>query len=218
MNIFKVVIKIFLALILPIVSYFTISYIIQLFPTSDKCQKGEDYFYIYHSDVHTEIIFEIKRDKKLFLEKFPNLLRGQTRGYLAFSYGDKDFMMKVPDWDHIKPKIAIKALFVNTQALLRVGHYHGIYLDKVTKLKISHKCKERLLNIIFDNFISKDNRFVRFRDNLGDKTTFYFLAKKPYNLWNTCNSWSGNVLRESGISMGYWTPLASQVGYHLKGK
>ncbi len=217
MRLLKIIIGVILSLIFIIISYFTLSYLIQLSPSSNKCQKGNDYFYVYHSDVHTEIIFEIKKDKKLFLQKFPNLLRGQARGYLAFSYGDEDFMMKVPDWDHIEPKIALKALFVNTQALLRVGHYYGIYLDKVTKVEISHECKEKLLEIIFDNFISKDNKFVRFVDNLGDKTTFYFLAKKPYNLWNTCNSWSGDILRESGISMGYWTPLADQVGYHIKG-
>ncbi len=214
----KVLIKIFLAFILPIFFYFFISFLIQLFPSSDRCEKGGDYFYVYSSDIHTEIIFDIKQDKKLFLKNFPNLLKGQTEGYLAFSYGDKDFMMKIPDWDHIKVPIALKALFTNTQALMRVGHYYRIYLNKVTKVEISHECKKRLLKNIFAEFILKNNRFVHFRDNLGDNNTFYFLAKKPYNLLRTCNSWSGDILRESGFSMGYWTPLAVQVGYHLKGK
>ncbi len=216
MNILKVIIKIFFTLLLPIFLYFLISYLVQLFPSSDNCQKGDDYFYIYHADVHTEIIFEIKKDQKLLLQKFPNLLRGDARGYMAFSYGDRDFMLKVPDWDHVDPTLAFNALFTNTQGVFRVGHYYGIYLDKVTKIYTSTKCKRELLNLILDSFSQKGGKFIHFEDNLGDINTFYFLAKKPYNLFHTCNSWSGDVLRESGFSMGYWTPLANQVGYHIK--
>ena len=218
MNVVKIIIKLFFILLLPVILYFLLSYLMQLIPSSQKCQKGDDYFYLYHSDVHTEIILEIKKHKKLLLKKFPHLLRGRTKGYIAFSYGDQDFMMKVPDWDHIEPQIALKALFLNTRGLLRVGYYYGIYLDKVTKIKTSSHCKKHLLEVVFDSFRSKENRFVRFEDTLSDNNTFYFLAKKPYNLLYTCNSWSGDILRKTGFSMGYWTPLAEQVGYHIKGK
>jgi len=71
---------------------------------------------------------------------------------------------------------------------------------------------------MLDTFKSKDNKFMRLEDDLHDNNTFYFLAKKPYNLIHTCNSWSGDILRKGGLSMGYWTPLADQVGYHIKEK
>ncbi len=216
MKFFKIITQTFLFLLLLVFSYFAISYLIQLIPSSQKCQKNGDYFYVYHADVHTEIILEINKHKDLLLQKFPHLLRGRTKGYISFSYGDKDFMMKVPDWDHINFQLALNALFINTQGVLRVGYYSGVYLDKVTKVDISNSCKKKLLEIILDTFKSKNNKFMRIEDDLHDNNTFYFLAKKPYNLLHTCNSWSGDILRKSGLSMGYWTPLADQVGYHIK--
>ncbi|RUM71342.1 MAG: hypothetical protein DSZ07_00665, partial [Sulfurovum sp.] len=32
-----------------------------------------------------------------------------------------------------------------------------------------------------------------------------------YNLFNTCNTWTGDQLREANVSISYWTPLSSNI-------
>jgi hypothetical protein len=40
---------------------------------------------------------------------------------------------------------------------------------------------------------------------------FFYDAKANYNFINTCNTWTGDKLRESNVTMPYWTPFVWSV-------
>jgi len=151
--------------------------------------------------------------KDEYQKRFPNLLKGQNYGYLAFSYGDKEFMMKVPTWSDVKLGITLKSLFTNTPGLLRVGHYGGINKEDSVKITLSKLCLEKLQKSILNSFSEKNNKFQRYFDHYKHPKVFYFQAKKSYNLFNTCNTWTGDRLRDAGLKVSYHTPFAQQVIY-----
>jgi len=185
------------------------------FPTNKKCTDTTKTIFLYQSTAHTEILIPLPYFKKDYQKNFPNLIKNNTHGYLAFSYGDEEFMMKVPTWDKIKINIALKSLFTNTSALLRVGYYWGIKEEECIKIKLSKKCLEKLNQSILNSFTLKDSHFQRYFDHYKESNTFYFKAKKSYNLFHTCNSWTGDRLRDAGLGVPFITPFAQQVTYNL---
>lgn len=199
-----------------IIIYIIFSFILLLFPSEKLCTNETKTIYIYHDTAHTEIMIPVKYFKDAYQKRFPNLLRGQNYGYLAFSYGDKEFMMKFPTWNDIELGIALKSLFINTPALLRVGHYRGINKEDSVKIKLSKECLEKLQKSILNSFSEKNNKFQRYLDHYKHPKVFYFQAKKSYNLFNTCNTWTGDRLRDAGLKASYLTPFAQQVIYPYK--
>lgn len=187
-----------------------------LFPTEKQCTKETKTIYVYHDAAHTEIMIPLHYFKDTYQKQFPNLLKGQKYGYLAFSYGDKEFMMKIPTWDDIDYGIALKSLFTNTPALIRVGHYGGINKEDSVKIKLSKECLEKLQKSISNSFSQKNSKFQRYYDHYKHPKVFYFQAKKSYNLFHTCNTWTGDRLREAGLKAPYLTPFAQQIIYPYK--
>ena len=212
----KKIMQIIIFLLAPLVIYTVLSFILLLFPSSNLCKKGTKTVYIYADMAHTEIIVPVNYFSDDYKNSFPNLLKNQNYGFLAFSYGDEEFFMNVPTWEDINYKIALKSLFLNTPALVRVGHYGGINKELCVKVELSDNCLEKLNQSIFDSFKTKDKHFIRYNDHYKNRKVFYFQAKKSYNLFYTCNSWSSEKLRDAGIKTSYLTPFAYQVVYPLK--
>jgi hypothetical protein len=158
----------------------------------------------------------IQQFKDEYQKKFPKLLKNRSLGYVAFSYGDKEFMMKVPTWSDIDYKIAFKSLFINTPALIRVSYYWDINKDNCIKIELSKGCLKKLKQSIFNSFSRKKNYFIRYKDHYKQHNIFYFQAKKSYNLFHTCNSWTGDRLKDAGLKASYLTPFAQQVIYPYK--
>jgi uncharacterized protein (TIGR02117 family) len=211
----KSLIKYILWFITPIFLYVLLSFVLIFFPSQKNCTDKEKTIFIYQSTAHTEILIPLPYFGQKYQKSFPQLIKNNTNGYLAFSYGDKEFMMQVPTWDKIKLDVALKSLFTNTPALLRVGYYWGIKEEECIKIKLSQKCLEQLNQSILNSFVTKDKHFQRYFDHYKEPNTFYFKAKKSYNLFHTCNSWTGDRLRDAGLGVPFITPFAQQVTYNL---
>ena len=205
--------QLILLLLSPLIIYIIFSFVLLLFPSYNQCTKETKTIYIYHDTVHTEIMIPVNYFKEEYQKRFPNLLKGQNYGYLAFSYGDKEFMMKFPTWNDVELGVALKSLFINTPALLRVGHYGGVNKKESVKIMLSKPCLEKLQQSILNSFSEKNSKFQRYLDSYKHPKVFYFQAKKSYNLFHTCNSWTGDRLREAGLKASPLTPFSQQVVY-----
>jgi len=200
-------------LLSPVVLYIVISFVLLLIPLKSQCAKETRSIYIYQDIAHTEIMIPVNYFPLSYQKHFPNLLKGQNHGFLAFSYGDKEFMMKVPTWNELDFGIAVKSLFLNTPGLLRVGHYSAINKKESVEIKLSTTCLKKLHTSILNSFSEKNSKFQRYFDHYKHPKVFYFQAKKSYNLFHTCNSWTGNKLKDAGLKVPYLTPFSQQVIY-----
>ncbi len=204
----------FLFLVLLVGTYVAMASLFSYFPKASACEGKEQEIYLYHDErflSHSEIIIPIAPFQKAFIRAFPTLLHHNPRGYLAFSYGDRDFMMDAGGFDDINLTLALRGLFINTPALIKVGHYGGIYKDKCQKIKLSKACLAALKDSILRSFAQTSGQNIRYHDRYGYGDIYYYKAKEPYNLFHTCNTWTGDRLREAGLSMPYWTPLAQNI-------
>jgi len=129
--------------------------------------------------------------------------------YVSYGWGSEVFYTNVPTWDDLSFKIATQALITQQDAVMHVTEhfnieddwiYVPIYPDNLNTMK-------RLINESF-TYDENDKR-IQISNNL-------YKANGKYNLFNTCNSWTNNILKQSNIESCYWTPFSYQIINNLK--
>jgi uncharacterized protein (TIGR02117 family) len=223
MFILKKIFSLFMVLLFMVVLYIGVAWILSYFPTSSNCtEEQNETIYLYHDKhllSHTEIILPIRPFAQEYLNAFPTLLQHHTSGYIAFSYGDRDFMMDKNGFDDLNLTLAMRGLFINTPALIKVGHYGSFAKERCEVLKVSRACVTRLIESIRQSFAQKSGKNIRIKDAYGYYYVYFYKAKEPYNLFHTCNTWTGDRLRDAGLAQPLWTPFAqSVIGYNEKKK
>ncbi len=179
----------------------------------EKNQPDQIPVYISTNGMHTDLIVPVKTEKIDWSQK---IKYSQTAGkdslqnFIAFGWGDREFFLNVPDWDHIKFSIALKAVSgLNTTAM------HTTYLKQVeededcVKIMISEKQYAQLVNYIQKYFNQdKNGNFINIvTSNAYGSTDAFYEAHGVYNLFFTCNTWTNSALKESGLKACLWTPF-----------
>ena len=201
---FKSLFSLLLFLLLLVALYFLSAYLFTLFPkTTPQKHKQEKEVYLLYSDIHSDIVFEIH---DINLSKFPEF-KHKKQGYLAFGWGDKETYLNTPNIADIKLSTTLKALFLNTPSLMHVSYIPNILqYQKVKTIQLSTPQYNHLKNSIMQSFNFKGERYKGY-----GREDFFYAAKGKYNLFQTCNSWTGDQLRDANLSMPYWTPLVWSV-------
>ena len=202
-------------LILLIFSYIFTVFILIFFPKKSKVASNlkNITIYIYYDTMHSDIILDTNSSKIDWQNLFPKLLKDKEYRYLEFGWGDRDTYLNTPDWGDLRVSTAFYALFINTPALIHLIYFN--HIDNFTNIKKVKVTKEQY------RFI--ENRILK---SFGDKITFvskgywgidaFYSAKDKYNIFNTCNTWTGDILRDANITMSYWTPISYSVIYSLE--
>jgi uncharacterized protein (TIGR02117 family) len=196
--------------------YFLIALLFMLFTPKryDTTADTTKILYLYHNPAHTELILpasELSEAlKKLLTPYIPYI----DSGYLAFSYGDADFMQKTPRWRDADIVTALRALFLNTPAAIRVGHYRALRKDKtIIPIQMDKKTLEKIENAIYTSFQKEHNRAILLKQKNPNGYIYYFQAEHPYNLIYTCNQWSRDMLSAGSLPQPRWAPFSFGVVY-----
>jgi len=197
---------IYIVLSIPLL-YFIVAYTLTLFPKKSYIQNiKEKTIYIYHNSMHSDIILNLKDSNYNWQKLLPNLLKNKNRGYISFGWGDKETYLNTPSWSDLKISTALKALFINTPSLLHINYYYNIdtHSKNIKKIKVTKNQYRYIEKEILNSFGKKA---ISVHNGYGDSDRFYYSPYR-YNLINTCNTWTGNILREANITMSYWTPFS----------
>ena len=200
----KMLLTTLLLLILSILLYLLTAYLFSLFPKKESSHKNKNStVYLLYNEMHTDIVFNVEDINLTQLPEFKSV----KKGYLAFGWGDKETYLNTPTWNELKLSTSFKALFLNTPSLMHVSYYNSlkVYSD-VKEIKMTKEAQKYLKERIFESF--NENRTIYHgygRDDL------FYSAKGKYNILCTCNTWTGDQLRDANVSMSYWTPLSQNV-------
>ncbi len=207
-KIVKIVLSTFIMFIL---IYFIFPYL-SIYLHSKKFSFREErliYYYNTHEGLysHTELILKARDINKSYLR----LLSKKGCRYLSFSYGDRDFMADEGGFDDLNLTLAIKSLFTNDKAVIKVGCYYDFQRDVVREIGVSSEMLDRLIVSIFQDFAYKNGTLIEENAIKNEPIFSYYQSKIPYNLFHTCNSWTGDKLRDMGLGVSYFTTF----GYYL---
>jgi len=203
-KIFKYLFYLLLFPLLVVALYFLSAYLFTFFPKNTPQQtQQEKQVYLLYSNIHSDIVFNIH---DINLSRFPEFKR-KKEGYLAFGWGDKETYLNTPNIADIKLSTGFKALFLNTPSLMHVSYIRNILRYRDTKrIALSTSQYNHLKNSIMQSFNFKGEHYKGY-----GREDFFYEAKGDYNLFHTCNTWTGDRLRESNVSMPYWTPFVWSV-------
>ncbi len=130
---------------------------------------------------------------------------------IDFGWGDEVFY-QLPDFDLY---FAARAILKPTSSTLRI---EGInlskelflqYSDIAVRLSITESQLENILNFIENTFYKNSDEYVLL-NSIADKI-FFFKAKGNYHLFNTCNTWLAECLKQAGFDISTNIILTEQL-------
>ena len=146
--------------------------------------KKTETIYLADNGMHVNIII-------------PNL----GKGYTSYGWGSELFYMNVPTWDALTFEITFKALFTDPRSVVHIITWPDKY-DNWIPIQVS---EEQFINLQMNI-----NNTLKSSCALDDGWEF-FRANGNYNIFNTCNTWVNNILKNSGLKACLWTPFSKDI-------
>ena len=192
--------------------YVFFAFVFSIIPSKTRKNNEEKKYEIFikSNGIHTDIIFNQKDVRKSFQLKLDQKLSN----YLAFGWGDKGFYIDIPTWDDLTFSIALNAMVLNSETCMHVTAYQSIHSNWFS-VNISKKQLDELLNFIESSFQLEGNRFKKIDFEGYNNMDAFYEAKGSYNLFKTCNVWTGQALKQAEIKTGMWSPFDWGIVWNL---
>ncbi|MBU1958274.1 DUF2459 domain-containing protein [bacterium] len=210
-RLFKSVFATLLLLLSTVPLYIVIAFLLTCFPSKhhSSVDKNES-IYIFYTDMHSDIVFNLNDLSQPWAKLLPTLIK-RKEGYIAFGWGDKETYLNTPTWDDLKTSTALKALFTNSPSLVHVSYYRHLgHFQNLKTIVLSKEQQQVLEKEILKSFDFKGDYYKGYGPN-----DLFYASPYTYNLFNTCNTWTGDTLRDANISVSYWTPFSQNVIHSL---
>lgn len=121
--------------------------------------------------------------------------------FIAIGWGEKDFYLGTPTWREFRPATAVRAVLGSADTLMHVEHVPGP-ASGARPIELTPDQYRRLAREVAKSFRRGGRRHAGY----GPSDVFYD-AKGRYDAIHTCNNWTGHMLSEAGVRIGWWTPL-----------
>jgi len=177
--------------------------------------------FVLSNGVHTDLAVPAKTEYKNWTPDFPKdtfAVKDSLHTYISFGWGDKGFYLHTPEWSDLKVSTALKA-----SCGLGGTAMHVRYLKE--RKKESERCQiftisseqyQKLILYIESSFETKKNAFIKINHpGYGDFDRFYE-GTGAYSLFKTCNIWTNNGIKTTGIKAAFWSPFAGSLMNSLK--
>lgn len=176
--------------------------------------------FIESNGVHTDFVVPVKTQYCDWSTSLPYSdfeIAGPDYGYVAIGWGDKGFFIGTPTWSDLKFSTAFNAAFGLSSTAMHVTYkrFQPKEGENCRRIELSPLQYRVLIWYIKSSFQVKNRKFIAIdHPGYSDHDCFYE-AKGTYSLFQTCNVWTGNGLKYTGIKTGAWTPLARGVLQNL---
>lgn len=163
-------------------------------------KDGLHKIYFIKQNWHTAIVFNTQ---ELDSNKFIEYNSFSDFGLIDIGWGDEEFY-QYPGFDS---GLAFKALFYATPSTLRI---EGINLKKaeyfnlseiVIEFVLTDEQFEKICNYISKTFYKNDLGETVILNQKAEGKIIFYKAVGSYHLFNTCNTWLANGIRQAGIEI-----------------
>lgn len=218
----KWLLRVVLAFASLVAAYFLTASALVLFPTHHQPRDEPVVVqaFVYSNGVHTDLVFPINTQGVDWSQAFPAQHLAQAphdAAYIAIGWGDREFYLNTPRWQDLTLSRALHALSGSGRTLLHVSYLREADLQNgMHALPLSARQYASLVNYVERALVrsSKGPGVNVPGQHYGAHDAFYE-ANGAYDLFTTCNAWVGRGLAQAGVKVSAWTPLASQVVWHL---
>lgn len=173
--------------------------------------------WVFSNGIHTDLVLPIRSAAVDWSEVFPP---GDARAaapdaeFVAIGWGDREFFLHTPTWADLTVRRAFGALLGGNRALLHVQWLRRpAPSDSLRRLPLSPAQYAALVRHVREAL--PEGRATPVPGaGYGEDDAFYE-ALGGYNLFETCNTWTGRALRRAGVPVSRWTPFDFNVVWQL---
>lgn len=210
-----ILLKIILILLGLIAIYFLCALILSRITVNSDHKDPEEgiLMFILSNGIHTDIVVPAKTEYKDWTLTFPKdsfNVKDDLHTFIGFGWGDKGFYLYTPEWSDLTASTALKAVSGLGGTAMHVTYLKERYKesDNCEIFILSKEQYEKLILYIENKFSKKENAIIKIDHRGYGNFDLFFEAKGNYNLFQTCNTWTNNGLKEIGLKTGLWTPFS----------
>lgn len=137
--------------------------------------------------------------------------------YVALGWGDHDFYVNTPTWEDLSIATTARALLLPTETIMHAQFGRVVpENDAFRKVTLSVAQYERLVTSLRSSFQADAEGNPIYLD-VGSYNSLdcFYRGAGTYHAFNTCNCWTGRMMRETGVKAGWFTPTPFSVLFHL---
>jgi uncharacterized protein (TIGR02117 family) len=124
-------------------------------------------------------------------------------GFVEIGWGERTFYLETPTWRDVRPLTVLRAAIGSDRTLVHVDHLPEPQTsDSIRAITLTPDQYQRLAAAIRASFAPGGQHYRGY----GDWDAFYD-ARDRYSAFETCNAWTGGMLRAAGVRIGAWTPF-----------
>jgi uncharacterized protein (TIGR02117 family) len=173
--------------------------------------------FVSSNGVHADLILPVQNSVVDWRKMFPaEDFRDDYphRSHVAIGWGDRGFHLTTPTWSDFKMSTATHAFLLPSDTVIHVQCMRRPRTDDSCKrIVLSKEQYDRLVRYIKNSLANGEPQLIDgYHYNHLDA---FYDSSGNYHAFNTCNSWAGRGLKQSGVCTGQWTPLPATVLYYL---
>ena len=175
--------------------------------------------YVISNGVHTDIVMPLAAAGIDWRAHFPPAdarAAPADAAFVAIGWGDRAFYLNTPTWADLTLRRAVDAALGRNAALLHVTWLTRAQMPPgaTWRVPLSRPQYQRLADDL--RAMLPGGRAVRVAGaGYADNDAFYE-ATGRYHLFETCNTWTGRLLRRAGVPVAAWTPFDFNVTWRLE--
>jgi len=174
--------------------------------------------WVLSNGVHTDLVFPVRSATIDWQQLFPLAdfkAVPPDAEFIAIGWGDREFYLHTPTWADLTAGRALGALVGGNRALVHVTYLQRAQIRRgAYALPLSQEQYARLVDYVRASLPA--GRALPIAGAHYDKQDAFYEAEGGYNLFETCNTWTGRGLRHAGVTASRWTPFDFNVVWHLQ--
>lgn len=137
--------------------------------------------------------------------------------HVAIGYGHRDFYLETREWADLRPGPALRAALGIGSALMHVEYDHRpAPADYQRPIRLTADQYRRLVAFVAAGFArGPDGETLPLLGRGYADWDMFYESDGRYDLFLTCNEWTGRALRAAGVRTGLWTPLEQSIMWRL---
>jgi len=174
--------------------------------------------WVLSNGVHTDLVFPLRDHGVDWRTLFPpQHLRAPPADaeFIGIGWGDREFYLHTPTWADLTAKRALGAALGRNSALLHVSYLRRADLAASAYRLPLTAAQYQTLRAYVQAALPDGQAQPVPGAHYGRHDAFYE-ATGRYNLFETCNAWTGRGLRQAGIPVSPWTPFDFNVVWRLE--
>ncbi len=206
-----------LALAMIIALYLTAALAGSLLPANQNWKSPDDgiELFIETNGLHSGIVMPIWSDVHDWtpLVRPEHLADPSLYGsHILVGWGHEGVYRNTREWRDLRVSDAMSAIFGSRNVLIHVDHlkYPQAYPHYRRRLIVSEAEYRKIAAAIAEKFVLGADQRAQASPGYGASDLFY-RSHGHYHAFNTCNNWTGYILRQAGIRTGMWTPFQGGV-------